>query len=148
MGGRSRSRLGQPDREFAGSRWRIFDAAISESFRFALRNGSGAGQWRSAAHGNGRAAGREDVAGIQIRVRSVDRWNFFAIEFRSGDENGILADAGAGLVFIRHIICSQARRSDSAGGNYDAPRGHARHHRNAGTGKPAAGQGAAFRASA
>ena len=35
-----------------------------QSFRFALRDGSGAGEWRSDAHGHGRAAGLEDLAGV------------------------------------------------------------------------------------
>ncbi len=63
---------GSPDRQCSRSRRRIPDAAVPQPFRFALRNGSGAGEWRNDAHGHGRAAGRANVAGVQVRIRPVD----------------------------------------------------------------------------
>ena len=98
VGGRSRSRLGQPDWQFARSWRRLFAAAISQPLRFALRDGSRAREWRSDAHRNGRDAGSENLAGIQVGVRTLDRWDVFAVQFRRDDENGILDVPRAGLV--------------------------------------------------
>ncbi len=98
VGRRSRSRMGQPGRQFSRSRRRLFAAAISKSLRFALRDGSRAGEWRGAAHGHGRASRRENLAGVQVRIRAVDRRDFFAVQFRRRDENGILDVPRAGFV--------------------------------------------------
>ena len=46
--------------------------AVPQSLRCALRHGSGARERRADAHRHGRAAGREDLAAVQVRLRA--RW--------------------------------------------------------------------------
>ena len=123
--------LGQSDRQRARPRRRVSDAAIPQSFRFALRDGGGARERRTHAHRNGRAAGRADVAGVQIRIRPVGRRDVLAVEFRSGDEDGILADARARRLSLRHCDRAAPRRPDPAGEYSELSRKHARHERHA-----------------
>ena len=121
LGGRSRSWLGQPGRQLARSWRRIFAADVSQSFRFALRDGSGAGQWRPDAHRNGRYAGRAKLAAIQIRIRALDRRHVFAIQLRRRHQDGILAHAGTGCLSHRHRDGAEVRRPDPDDRHPDVP---------------------------
>ena len=92
VAGRAGSGLGKRDGKRAGSRRGIH--ALRGSLHDAVRHGSRAGEWRGRADRDGRDAGQQHLAVIQVRLRSVRGRDLFAVELRHRHEDGHLADAG------------------------------------------------------
>ena len=83
-------------------------------FDCSLRHGSRARGRRVAAHRHGRHAGCEDLAAIQVWIRTVGRRHLLAIKLRRRHQDGLLADARTRRVSLWHGDRPAAQRSGSA----------------------------------
>ena len=89
-----RSGLGRARRQRARPRRRLHGHRISRPLRRALRHGGRAADGRGRAHRHGRQPAGQDLAAVQVRLGSVGRRHFLAVEFRHRDEDGFLAHGG------------------------------------------------------
>ena len=95
--------------------------AAARSFCVAVWHGSGAGQRRRGPHGNGRHSEFQNVAAVQVRLRSLRGWNLYAIQLRDRHENGSLALPDAGSPHHRNRVGAQTPRPDSDGRGFVVP---------------------------
>ena len=100
VAGRAGPGLGQRDGERAGSRRGLH--AVWRSLHDAVRYGSRAGERRGGADGDGRDAGQQHLAVVQVRLRPVRGWHLLAVEFRHRHQDGHLAHAGSGRLPAIH----------------------------------------------
>ena len=91
-----RSGLGRARRQRARPRRRLHGHRIPRPLRRALRHGGRAADGRGRAHGHGRQPAGQDLAAVQVRLGSVGRRHFLAVELRHRDEDGFLAHGGTG----------------------------------------------------
>ncbi len=136
LGGRAGSGLGQPRRQCARPRRRLYAAAVPQPLRCPLRPGSRLAQRRAHAYGHGGAPGRADLAAVQDGLRSLDRRDVLAVLLRHRHQDGILADAAARSLPLRHRARGAARRSARARANPHAPREQRHHERDARSRQP------------
>ena len=125
---------GAAHRERTRPRRRLYPAHVPQPLRLALRHGGRAGRRRGAANGHGRDAWRQELAGIHVRVRPVNRRDVLAVELRRRHQDGVLARPAARRVPDRDRDGLQMGRTDPAHRYAELPGELGRRQRDAGAG--------------
>ncbi|MCY1492358.1 hypothetical protein D9M68_261640 [compost metagenome] len=121
--------LGQHARQRHRSRRRLYLLAVPQPLRRPLRHGGGAGRRHANAYRYGRDARLGYLANVQDRFRPLGRRHLQSVQFRCGNQDGLLADARTGSVPQGCGAPAALQGHDSPSRYHDPPGKHQGVHR-------------------